>query len=196
MPCRKLNSELSATSVELVNQSHQVGHRWKPCEALQGCRGAGTSPRLPSIIPPTIHNPISPCLNTPQHAGHYKKDGSAASEAGETHFKLQCVSDKFAGLNPVKRHQLVYGLLADEFKQGGSPYPVLFLFSGGSRGRSQWVPACASTVAQGKGLANACKRRLLGSMDWRKGVRNGKRVLLAGLHALSMDLKTPGEAAK
>ena len=29
----------------------------------------------------------------------------------ETHFKVVVVSEKFEGLNPVKRHQLVYGAL-------------------------------------------------------------------------------------
>lgn len=53
-----------------------------------------------------------------KHAGHYVKDGSAACEAGETHFRLELHSDKFAGLTLVKRHQLVYGLLGEEFQQG------------------------------------------------------------------------------
>ena len=32
----------------------------------------------------------------------------------ETHFKVTLVSEHFAGLMPVKRHQKVYALLADE----------------------------------------------------------------------------------
>lgn len=32
----------------------------------------------------------------------------------ESHFKLTVVSDQFSGLNLVKRHQRVYGLLTDE----------------------------------------------------------------------------------
>ncbi len=32
----------------------------------------------------------------------------------ETHFKVTLVSERFAGLMPVKRHQQVYTLLADE----------------------------------------------------------------------------------
>ncbi|HEY9032981.1 MAG TPA: BolA/IbaG family iron-sulfur metabolism protein [Pseudomonadales bacterium] len=32
----------------------------------------------------------------------------------ETHFKLTLVSDSFAGLGKVKRHQQIYQLLADE----------------------------------------------------------------------------------
>jgi stress-induced morphogen len=32
--------------------------------------------------------------------------------------RLQVVSDAFGGLGPVKRHQLVYGLLSEEFAAG------------------------------------------------------------------------------
>ncbi|GFR40980.1 hypothetical protein Agub_g1645, partial [Astrephomene gubernaculifera] len=53
-----------------------------------------------------------------KHAGHYARDGSAASEAGETHFRLEVTSEAFAGLPLIKRHQLIYGLLGDEFKAG------------------------------------------------------------------------------
>ena len=35
-------------------------------------------------------------------------------ENSETHFRLEIVSERFAGLRSVKRHQLVYGLLQDE----------------------------------------------------------------------------------
>jgi BolA protein len=34
----------------------------------------------------------------------------------ETHFKLVVVSDAFAGKMPVRRHQMLYGLLDDELK--------------------------------------------------------------------------------
>lgn len=36
----------------------------------------------------------------------------------ETHFKVILVSDAFDGLRPVKRHQQVYSLLADELANG------------------------------------------------------------------------------
>ena len=41
--------------------------------------------------------------------------------SGETHFAVEVVSDAFAGLRPVKRHQLVYSLLAAEM-EGGMEY--------------------------------------------------------------------------
>lgn len=39
-------------------------------------------------------------------------------KGSETHFKVVVVSPRFEGMTPVKRHQLVYGALADEMKGG------------------------------------------------------------------------------
>lgn len=39
-------------------------------------------------------------------------------EGAESHFKLVCVSDVFAGLMPVRRHQKVYGQLQSELDGG------------------------------------------------------------------------------
>lgn len=36
----------------------------------------------------------------------------------ETHFKVVVVSEQFAGERPVRRHQRVYGALADELQAG------------------------------------------------------------------------------
>jgi BolA protein len=52
------------------------------------------------------------------HASHYTSDGSEASQHGETHLALTVVSEKFEGLSRVKRHQLVYDLLSEEFEKG------------------------------------------------------------------------------
>ena len=43
------------------------------------------------------------------HAGH-----AGAREGGESHFSVEIVSDRFAGLNRVARHRLVNEALADE----------------------------------------------------------------------------------
>lgn len=40
------------------------------------------------------------------------------SAGQDTHFKVVLVSDAFAGLRSVARHQKVYALLADEMRQG------------------------------------------------------------------------------
>ena len=37
----------------------------------------------------------------------------------ETHFKVTLVSDSFDGMMPVKRHQQIYALLADELSLAG-----------------------------------------------------------------------------
>ena len=50
-----------------------------------------------------------------QHTGHVGAlEKSAEGYSGETHFKIEIVSSAFAGLNTVKRHRLIYGLLQDE----------------------------------------------------------------------------------
>lgn len=45
-----------------------------------------------------------------KHSHHAPMEGNTNPE---THFKVTVVSDSFDGLNPVKRHRLVYGLLKD-----------------------------------------------------------------------------------
>ena len=47
-----------------------------------------------------------------KHAGH-----AGADPAGETHFTLHIVSDKFKGMSRVQRHQLIYEVLEDELKE-------------------------------------------------------------------------------
>lgn len=49
-----------------------------------------------------------------KHAGHSGNPGGA----GDSHFRVEVVSDAFEGLGPVARHRLVYGALADEFSAG------------------------------------------------------------------------------
>ncbi|KAJ9509843.1 hypothetical protein QJQ45_011554 [Haematococcus lacustris] len=53
-----------------------------------------------------------------KHAGHYEKDGTAACEAGETHFRLEVVAAAFQGMPLVQRHRLVNQLVAPEFAAG------------------------------------------------------------------------------
>ena len=42
----------------------------------------------------------------------------SSAMALQSHFKLRVVSEKFDGVPLVKRHQLVYSLLDEEFKAG------------------------------------------------------------------------------
>ena len=48
-----------------------------------------------------------------RHAGH-----SGAAAAGQTHYNVRVVSDRFAGLGRVARHRLVNAPLAEEFATG------------------------------------------------------------------------------
>ena len=50
------------------------------------------------------------------HAGH--SGNPSGDPDAETHFKVYCVSEAFAGMNMVARHRLVYGLLDQEIKDG------------------------------------------------------------------------------
>ena len=53
---------------------------------------------------------ISLVDNTAAHSGH-----AAQKAHGGGHFALKIVSDKFEGLNRVKRHQAVYAALEQHF---------------------------------------------------------------------------------
>jgi stress-induced morphogen len=48
-----------------------------------------------------------------KHAGHAGAK-ETISPSGETHLKLHIVSEKFAGMNSVRRHRAVFGLLKEE----------------------------------------------------------------------------------
>jgi BolA protein len=48
-----------------------------------------------------------------RHAGH-----SGWREGGETHFRIDVASTRFAGMGRVERHRLVYALLAEEIAAG------------------------------------------------------------------------------
>lgn len=48
------------------------------------------------------------------HAGH-----AGSREGGETHFRIDVVSDAFAGKSRVERHRLVNTLLAEAFSRHG-----------------------------------------------------------------------------
>lgn len=49
--------------------------------------------------------------------------------ATESHFKLTLVSDRFDGLKPVARHQLVYQTLAAELREGGVHALAMHLYT-------------------------------------------------------------------
>lgn len=61
-------------------------------------------------------------------------------EGAESHFKLVCVSEAFAGLMPVRRHQKVYGELQSEL-DGGLHALALHLYTPKEWAAQQAVPA-------------------------------------------------------
>lgn len=55
-------------------------------------------------------------------------------KGSETHFKVVVVSARFDGLSPVKRHQLVYGALAEELRMKGGVHALAIT----SRTPTEW----------------------------------------------------------
>jgi BolA protein len=55
-----------------------------------------------------------------RHAGHagVRSGPGHAQGGGGTHYRVRIVSAKFAGLNRVARHRLVYDVLPAEFADG------------------------------------------------------------------------------
>lgn len=53
-----------------------------------------------------------------RHAGHAGVREMGGDANGETHLHISITSAAFAGLSRVARHQLVMGLLKDEFRSG------------------------------------------------------------------------------
>jgi len=81
----------------------------------EGGGGGGGGPMYTAILDTLITslNPTSIELvdDSHKHSGHAGSKGW--EDDGESHFSLLVVSDKFDGLNLVKRHKLIYGLLGD-----------------------------------------------------------------------------------
>ncbi|HXY57169.1 MAG TPA: BolA family protein [Methylocystis sp.] len=49
-----------------------------------------------------------------QHAGHGRHHHHPG---GETHFRVEIVSDAFSGKSQLERHRMVYAVLAEELKE-------------------------------------------------------------------------------
>ena len=66
--------------------------------------------KLEEQFSPTKLNIID---DSAKHAGH-----AGATPGGESHFRIEIISKKFAGLSRVARHRLVNEALGDLFQQG------------------------------------------------------------------------------
>lgn len=62
-------------------------------------------------------------------------------KGSETHFKVVVVSARFDGLSPVKRHQLVYGALAEELRAGVHALAIT------SRSPAEWAASPEANVS-------------------------------------------------
>jgi BolA protein len=64
--------------------------------------------------------------------------------ASDSHFKVVVVSDDFEGKRPVARHQMIYGLLNEEFEGAAIHALVLHLYTADEwRARGGEVPVSA-----------------------------------------------------
>lgn len=62
-------------------------------------------------------------------------------KGSETHFKVVIVSTRFEGVTAVKRHQLVYGALAEEMRSGVHALAIT------SRSPSEWATSPEANVS-------------------------------------------------
>jgi BolA protein len=97
------------------------------------------------IVSDTISRKVQSTL-APEHLELINESHMHAGPRTDSHFKLVVVSEAFAGLNKVKRHQAVYRLLSDEL-EGPVHALALHLYTPMEWGAAQ-VPAsplCANS---------------------------------------------------
>ena len=70
---------------------------------------------LQAVIETKLKDALAPAHLEVVNESYMHSSGKNNPNA-ETHFKVVVVSEKFEGLSPVKRHQLVYGALGDELR--------------------------------------------------------------------------------
>lgn len=73
---------------------------------------------LKDWIAETLDRELSPSELTVEDESHQHAGHGGWREAGETHFRIDVVSDAFAGKTRVERHRIVNGLLAPAFARG------------------------------------------------------------------------------
>ena len=66
--------------------------------------------RLSASLAPTAIDVVD---ESHRHAGH-----AGARPGGETHYQVEIVSARFAGMSRVARHRLVHEIVHDEFENG------------------------------------------------------------------------------
>ena len=66
--------------------------------------------RLTGSLAPTTIDVVD---ESHRHAGH-----AGARPGGETHYQVEIVSQRFAGMSRIARHRLVHEIVHDEFENG------------------------------------------------------------------------------
>ncbi|KAJ3168184.1 hypothetical protein HDU88_001622 [Geranomyces variabilis] len=84
----------------------------RPLSTMPGPLATRIEEKLQAALAPTFLEIID---DSAKHAGHAAMRGV---KGGETHFSVTAVSEAFAGMRPVQRHQKVYTILDDELKGG------------------------------------------------------------------------------
>lgn len=119
-----------------ADKSASAGHSVNAAK-MQSAQDAAGEPSAPPNSSPSRWQPTAECPNpvaisierklkhelqavhvavldeSAQHAGHAGAKG-VSSPSGETHMRVEVVSNAFEGLNTVKRHRLVYSALSEE----------------------------------------------------------------------------------
>lgn len=71
-----------------------------------------TAMSVQAILEHKLTEHLTPALISVENDSHKHSRGE------NSHFNLTLVSEQFAGLRPVQRHQKVYGIVADEMAGG------------------------------------------------------------------------------
>lgn len=83
---------------------------WEPTAEEPKPVAASIRRKIESELKPSI---LEVTDESHKHAGHAGAR-ETVSPSGETHFNVTVVSEAFEGLNQVKRHRAVFGLLKEE----------------------------------------------------------------------------------
>lgn len=73
---------------------------------------------LRSWIVETLERDLAPVALTVDDESHLHAGHSGSRPGGETHFRIDVVSDAFSGKSRVDRHRIVNATLADAFPRG------------------------------------------------------------------------------
>ncbi|WP_372426101.1 BolA family protein [Salinarimonas chemoclinalis] len=77
-----------------------------------------TTPTMKSLIETRLSDAFAPVRLSVVDESHLHAGHAGWREGGETHFRIEVVSDAFAGKSRVERHRLVNAALKEAFDRG------------------------------------------------------------------------------